>query len=594
MPFRSIKMTINQETAQLLKRVAAVLRVKEGDTFRYKAYINASVAIDNLSDSIFEVWKRGELDTVPGLGESLTKYLNEYFSTGRVRHFESLFKKVPSGMFPLMTIRGIGPMTAYKISKKFHLNNPEKTLTELKEILISGKLTKIEGFKEKTISKIKKALDIQSFGKGRLPLYEALPVAENFINYLLKSKAISKSEPLGSLRRRLATVGDIDIAICSSKPKEAMGYALSYPQISSVVTTGDKVSHVKMVNGLEVDLKISLPNSWGSILQHYTGGKLHNIHLRSLAKEKGLSLSEYGITKNGKLNRFTSEAKFYQFIGLEYIPPEIRENTGEIELAIKHQIPTLLEIKDIRGDLHIHSDFSFPSSHDLGISPLSEILSIAIDNNYEYIGISDHNPKFLGLSEKQKINIISRRKKYLLSQYHAYEKGVKSRVPELLIGMEVDIRPDGSLALSDKAVESLDYVIASIHGSFDLTEEANTRRIQKALSHPKVKILGHPTNRTLNGREPISANWEKIFTYCAENKKIIEINAYPNRLDLPDDLIKQALSKKVKLIINTDSHEVSQMENMKYGVWQARRGYAQKSNIINTLSIKDLRPVLEL
>ena len=587
-------MTINQETAQLLKRVAAVLRVKEGDTFRHKAYVNASVAIDNLSDSIFDVWKRGELDTVPGLGESLSGYLNEYFTTGRVRHFESLFKKVPSGMFPLMTIRGIGPMTAYKISKKFHLNNPETTLTELKEILISGKLTKIEGFKEKTISKIKKALDIQSFGKGRLPLYEALPVAEDFINYLLKSKAISKAEPLGSLRRRLATIGDIDIAICSSKPKKTMSYALSYPQISSVVTTGDKVSHVKMTNGLEVDLKISLPNSWGSILQHYTGGKLHNIHLRSLAKEKGLSLSEYGITKNGKLNRFTSEAKFYQFIGLEYIPPEIRENTGEIELAIKHEIPTLLEIKDIRGDLHIHSDFGFPSSHDLGTSPLSEILRMAINNNYEYVGISDHNPKFLGLSEKQKISIISRRKKYLLSQYHAYEKDVKSRVPELLIGMEVDIRPDGSLALSDKAMESLDYVIASIHGSFDLTEEANTRRIQKALSHPKVKILGHPTNRILNGREPISANWEKIFTYCAQNKKVIEINAYPNRLDLPDDLIKQALTKKVNLVINTDSHDVDQMENMKYGVWQARRGYAQKSHIVNTLSVKKLRLMLEL
>ncbi|KKS42425.1 MAG: polymerase X family protein [Candidatus Collierbacteria bacterium GW2011_GWA2_42_17] len=547
-------MTINQETAQLLKRVAAVLRVKEGDTFRYKAYVNASVAIDNLSDSIFEVWKRGELDTVPGLGESLSRYLNEYFSTGRVRHFESLFKKVPSGMFPLMTIRGIGPITAYKISKKFHLNDPEKTLTELKEILISEKLTKIQGFKEKTISKIKKALDIQSFGKGRLPLYEALPVAEDFINYLLKSKAVSKAEPLGSLRRK----------------------------------------HVKMTNGLEVDLKISLPNSWGSILQHYTGGKLHNIHLRSLAKEKGLSLSEYGITQNGKLNRFTSEAKFYQFIGLEYIPPEIRENTGEIELAIKHQIPTLLEIKDIKGDLHTHSDFSFQSSHDIGISPLSQLLNTATKNDYEYIGISDHNPKFQGLTEKQKIAIILNRKKYLLSQYRTYEKDVKSRVPKLLIGMEVDIRPDGSLALSDKAMESLDYVIASIHGSFDLTEEANTRRIQKALSHPKVKILGHPTNRTINGREPISANWEKIFTYCAQNKKIIEINASPNRLDLPDDLIKQALTKKVKLIINTDSHEVSQMENMKYGVWQARRGYAQKSDIINTLPFKDLRLVLEL
>lgn len=587
-------MTINQETAQLLKRVAAVLRVKEGDTFRYKAYINASVAIDNLSESISDIWKRGELDNIPGLGESLTKYLGEYLSKGHVRHFNSLFKKVPAGMFVLMTIRGIGPITAHKIAKKFHLNNQETTLADLKEILRSGKLTKIAGFKEKTISKIQKALDIQSFGKARLPLYEALPVAEEYISFLKKSSTISTAEPLGSLRRKLATVGDIDIAICSEKPNEAMQYALSYPQIISVVTEGDKVSHVKLSNGLEVDLKISLPNSWGSILQHYTGGKLHNIALRSQVKEKGFSLSEYGITQKNKLHHFTSEAKFYNFLGLEYIPPELRENTGEIELAHKHQIPKLVNIEGIKGDLHIHSDFQYPSSHDLGVSTLSRLLEFAYKNSYEYIGIADHNPKFSGLTEKEKNNIIIDRKKYLESQYRAYEKSVKHRVPNLLIGMEVDIRPDGSLALSDTAMSSLDYSIASIHGSFDLTEEANTRRIIKALFHSKVKILGHPTNRVINGRDPISANWEEIFKFCAKNNKVIEINAYPTRLDLPENLIRQAISQGVKLIINTDSHVVEQMMNMKFGVWNARRGYAQNKDIVNTYSVQKLRTVLEL
>ena len=426
-----------------------------------------------------------------------------------------------------------------------------------------------------------------------MPLFQALPVAEEFIAYLFKSRVISQAEPLGSLRRKLATIGDIDIAICSSKPKEAMAYALSYPQIISVVTTGDKVSHVKLKDGLEVDIKLSLPDSWGSILQHYTGGKLHNIHLRALAKEKKLSLSEYGITKNKKLHKFTSENKFYQFIGLDYIPPEIRENNGEIELATKHQIPKLVELKDIKGDLHIHSDFQYPSSHDLGISPLSRLLNTAEQNGYEYLGISDHNPKFSGLTESQKNTLMANRTKYLLSQYRAYENTVKHRVPNLLIGMEVDIRPDGSLALSDKSMESLDYVIASIHSSFDLTEEANTRRIIKALAHPKVKILGHPTNRVLNSREPISANWKEIFAYCVHNHKLVEINAYPTRSDLPDNLIREAISQGVKLVVNTDSHVVDQMENMKYGVWNARRGYAQKKDIANTLSLQNLRSVLE-
>ena len=586
-------MTINEETAQLLKKVAAVFRVKEGDTFRYKAYVNAAVAIENLTEPITEIWKRGELNNIPGLGENLIDYLNEYFSVGHVRHFDSLFKKVPSGMFSLMTIRGIGPMTAYKISHKFHLNYQETALADLKEILKSGQLIKIQSFKAKTVAKIQKALEIKSFGKGRLPLYEALPVANDLLSFLLESSFITAAETLGSLRRRLSTVGDIDIAFCSSAPQKAMSHALSYPEISAVVSTGDKVSHIKLKNGLEVDLKISAPNSWGSLLQHYTGSKLHNIHLRTIAKEHGLSLSEYGITQNKKLYRFTTETGFYKFLKMSYIPPEIRENNGEIELAQKHQPPKLIELSDIKGDLHIHSDFNYPSSHDLGISSLSQLLQSAEDKGYEYLGLSDHNPKFQGLGEKQKLNIILTRKKYLESQYRAYEKSVKHRTINLLIGMEVDIRPDGDLALSDKILDQLDYVIISIHSSFELTEEANNQRIIRALSHPKAIILGHPTGRIINGRQPIAANWDQIFAFCAQNHKIIEINAYPTRLDLPEDLIRKAISMGVKLIINTDSHEVSQMTNMQYGIWNARRGYAEKKDIINTLSFKDLHTVIE-
>lgn len=586
-------MTINEETAQLLQRVAAVFRVKEGDTFRYKAYINASIAVENLTEPITEIWKRGELGKIPGFGENLSSYLSEYLSTGHVRHFESIFKKVPAGMFPLMAIRGIGPITAYKIAKKFHLNDQETALDDLKEILLAGKLTAISGFKEKTIAKIQKALDIQSFGKGRMPLYEALQIAEEFLEYLSKSKDILEAQPLGSLRRRLATIGDIDLAICTSQPSRAMKYALSYPQISSVITQGDKVSHVKLINGLEVDLKISLPDSWGSLLQHYTGSKLHNIHLRTLAKEKGYSLSEYGITQKNKLNRFTSEEKFYRFLGMDYIPPEMRENLGEIEMSLNHKLPKLVDLSDIKGDLHVHSDFEFPSSHDIGTSPLSQLISTASSLGYEYLGLADHNPKFQGLTEKQKLQIISNRKKYLSSQLDAYEKSVKHRVIKLLIGMEVDIRPDGSLALSDENLNSLDYVIASIHTSFDLTLEANTRRILKALNHPQVKILGHPTGRVINGRDPIHADWDKIFAFCAQKNKIIEINAYPTRLDLPDDLIRLALSYGCRFIINTDSHIADQLPLMRYGVWQARRGYAPQKSIVNTLSYNDLHSMLE-
>ena len=588
-------MTSNQETAELLKKVAAVFRVMEGDTFRVKAYNNAAVAIENSAESVYELWQQDMLDKVPGVGESLKEYLSEYFSKGKVKHFESQFKKVPAGMFSLMEVRGIGPVTAYKISKKFKLDDPKTAIKDLKQILVNGDLSKIEGFKDKTALRIKKALDIKTQAKTkRLLLSEAIQIANEYIDYLNKSPLIVKAETLGSLRRKLSTVGDIDLAICSSKPSEAMDYVTSYPKIAGIVTKGETLSHVKLKNGYEVDIKHAYPVEWGSLLQHYTGSKMHNIALRTYALEKNKSLSEYGIKDTRGVHKFKDEKSFYNFLGMDYIPAEMREDKGEIELAKKRQIPKLIELSNIKGDLHIHSDFVFPSSHDLGDSKLSKILDFAIENKYEYIGISDHNPKFSGLTQSAKKTIIESRKKFLLDQFHAYEKSVKKCTVKLLIGMEVDIRPDGELGLSDDLLEMLDYAIISIHSSFDLDREKNTRRIIAALNHPKAIILGHPTGRMLNSREPISADWEKIFSFCKANQKIIEINASPARLDLPDDLIREAASKGNKFIINTDSHDVSQMNFMEYGVWQARRGWAKKKDVVNTFSYKDLRSMINL
>lgn len=587
-------MTSNLKTAQLLKRVAAVFRVIEGDTFRYKAYINAAVAIENLTEPVESLWKNDELDTIPGVGPNLQRHLGEYFQKGKVRHFESLFKKVPAGMFPLMEIRGVGPMTAYKISKKFKLTNPATAINDLKKVLKENRLTEIEGFKEKTVARLNKAIKVKTSGKRRLLLSTALGVAESFLKYIKESPIVIDAQPLGSLRRRLTTVGDIDLSINTKDPAKAMLHALAYPQIRAVITKGDKVSHVKLQNELEVDIKTSEPSDWGSLLQHYTGSKLHNIKLRTIAKDHGLSLSEYGIAEKGKLIHFKTEKDFYSYLDLQYIPPEIREGEDEIELARKNKLPKLLDLDHIKGDLHIHSDFNFPSSHDLGNSGLSSILNYAYKNNYEYLGISDHNPKFTGLSELQKEKLMDKRKKYLQDEFCAYEKAVKNRGIKLLIGMEIDIRPDGSLALSDKQMEKLDYSIVSIHSSFDQTTESNTRRIIKALSHSKATILGHPTGQLLGERDQIAANWEKILKFCSVNHKIVEINASPHRADLPYDLIKKAVSFGVKLIINTDSHDESELNVMKYGVWQARRGYATKKDIVNAGSYQNLQTVLKL
>ncbi|KKT34606.1 MAG: PHP domain protein [Candidatus Collierbacteria bacterium GW2011_GWA1_44_12] len=586
-------MTRNTEAALLLEKVGAVFRVLEGDSFRSKAYFNAAVVLNNLAESIDDLYTKNKLKDIPGIGEGMRKYLGEYIKKGKVRHFESLFKKVPAGMFPLMEIRGIGPVTAYKIAKRFRLIKADKALGELKKLVEQDRITDITGFREKTTLKIKKALDVNAGGKRRLLLAEALPIAEDFIAYLNKSSLIVEAEPLGSLRRKVSTIGDIDMAINSKKPVEAMKHALGYPEISSIITKGDKVSHIKLKNGYEVDIKCSTPDQWGSLLQHYTGSKLHNIKLRTKTQASGVSLSEYGIKKGEKLHKFNNEKDFYNYLGLSYIPPELREDRGEIEGALKDGIPKLIKEADIKGDLHVHSDYDYPNPHDSGVSTLEAIFDKAQQLDYEYIGFSDHNPKYLGLTEKEKEKILIARKRYLMSQYHAYENKVKKSSVKLLIGLEVDIRPDGKRAVSDKLMDTLDYAIVSIHSSFELSQKETTERILDGLDHPKALILGHPTGRRLNFRDSLQADWDKIFDFCAKNKKIVEINADPARLDLPDDLIKEALKFGVRFIINTDSHYVSHMKYMKYGVWQAMRGWARKKDIVNTLPYKDLQSVLE-
>lgn len=588
-------MTINSKVAQLLRKVAAIFRVTEGDTFRTKAYINAAIAVENLNEPIDILWKEQKLGTIPGIGKNLQQYLDEYFRKGKVKHFESLFKKVPRGMFAFMSIRGVGPMTAYKIAKKFNLKDEDVSMELIRKIISDKKMLDIQGFKEKTVAKIKRSIKAKSSRKSdRLLISDALRVADNLIEYLKSSRYIIAAEPLGSLRRRLTTIGDIDVAISSAWPSKAMSFALAYPEISDVITTGNRLSHVKLKNGLEVDIKLAAPNEWGSLLQHYTGSKLHNIKLRTLAKERGLSLSEYGIEKKGKLHKFISEKEFYKFLGLSFIPPEIREGGDEIDLALSGKVPTLVKEGDLLGDLHLHSDFDYPSSHDRGIDRISAIIQEGVKNGYEYLGFTDHNPKFTGLSENQKAAIIDRYKEYLESQFRAYENDVKKGVIKLLIGMEVDIRPDGSLALSDKLLDKLDYSIVSIHSSFDQNLESNTRRIIKGLSHPKATILGHPTCQMVQGRDQILVDWEKVFNFCAKNNKLVEVNASPYRADLPSDLIKKAVACGVKLVIDTDAHSLQDFKCMKFGVWQARRGYAQKKHIANTFSYKDLISVLKL
>lgn len=589
-------MFTNAQIAKTLRQVAAVFEVKDEDFFRTRAYQNAANAIENLTISAHDLYEQGKLEEIPGVGPSLAQHLAELFKTGKVRHFEHELKKVPAGMFALMTIRGVGPKTAYKIAKKFKLNREKTTLSQVKKLILSGKLEELPGLGKKSQARIKTSIESTFVKEERMLLSEAIPVSESFLAYLKSIPDIISAEPLGSLRRHVATVGDIDLAVCTKKPLEAMKKVLEYKEISKVISSGESVSRVKLKTGHEIDIKLAPPDEWGSLLQHYTGSKLHNILLRSFSLEKKLSLSEHGIkdTKTNKIFKAKNESAFYAHLGLPYIPPELREGEEELEMAKKNKIPLLLELPDIKGDLHLHSDFEFETSHDLGRSSLSEILEKARLLRYEYIGLSDHNPKYSETTTAHKKSILEARKKKLITQYREYEKKVKTRVPKLLIGLEIDIRNNGDLALEDELMDLIDYAIVSVHSGFELKKDENTQRIIKALSHPKAVILGHPTGRMLNQRSGIEADWLRIINFCKENNKVLEVNAAPARLDLPDDLIKIAVRSGVKLCIDSDSHEVGQMDTMEFGVWTARRGWAVKTNVINSLSFSLLQKVLNL
>lgn len=591
-------MLTNSQIAETLRRVAAVFEVKDNDFFRTRAYQNAANSIENLTISAHDLYVQKKLTEIPGVGEALASHLAEWFRTGKVRHFDHELKRVPAGMFALLAIRGIGPKTAYKIAKKYGLKDEKTALKEVKQLIAEGKLKELPGFGAKLEKKIQTSIELKFKKKttGRMLLSEALPIATDFLTYIRSVDHVKAAEPLGSLRRRVATIGDIDLGISTDKPKEALSKVLKYPQISRVISQGPSVARVKLKSGHEIDIKLSSPSEWGSLLHHFTGSKLHNIALRTYAISKGFSLSEHGIkdTKTKKVFKAQSEEAFYKYLGLPYIPVELREGEEEIEKAKQHRIPKLIEETDIKGDLHIHSDFDFEVSHDLGRSSLKEYLDEARRRKYGYIGLSDHNPKLHGLTNSEKKKILEARKNYLLTQYHEYEKSVKMGVPKLLIGVEVDIRSDGDLALADDLIDLTDYAIVSVHGNFELSKEENTKRIISALSHPKAVILGHPTARKLNQRDGIQADWEKVMKFCHEKGKILEVNGTPDRLDLPDDLIKMAVNLGVKLVIDTDSHDVTQMDFMKYGLSNARRGWCTAKDVVNTFSFSDLKKVLRL
>jgi len=581
----------NAEIAELFRQMGAVLQIEKADIFRQRAYERAASSIEQTNQSLRSLWEKEELDTVPGLGETFKGYLHELFTTGKIAHFDATLATMPPAMFQLMKLHGIGAKTAFTLAQTFDLPAGEKALAKLREVAEAGKIRELEGFGEKSEQDILQALGEYKEDDKRMLLSSAQEISDEVMEFLRQIPESLELDALGSLRRKQETIGDVDIAVKTNDPDKIMAHLKTYQGIASILSSGPKMTIFRHQRGAQVDVKTQSPEKWGSMLQHYTGSKQHNIHLRSLAQEKGWSLSENGLERDGKTEVFTTEKDLYHALGMQFVPPEIREDKGEIQAALKHKLPTLIELKDIKGDLQMHTNLQFPTSHDWGESSVTELLQQAMELGYEYIGLSDHNPPIKGLTSKERLKIIKERK----AAIHAEQKKFAAKnknAPHALVSMEIDILPDGKLALEDEAIDELDYALVSIHSSFRETSEDTTSRILRGLAHPKVRILAHPTGRMLQKRAGIQADWGAIFSYCAENKIFLEVNAAPQRLDLSDELIRLALQSGAELVINTDSHSAAGLRQMRYGVWQARRGWVEKNKVLNTLTWKELQKKL--
>ncbi len=583
----------NREVARLLRNVAAAYILLSENRFKIIAYEKAADTIEHLNREIHDIWQDGNMDDVPGIGKSLGAHLDELFRTGQSKHFDAVIRKIPPPVFDLMQVPTIGPKTAFKLVRALHLENSREPKEAVKKAGENGRIARIDTFGEKSQAEILEAINRyqqKSSRVERMVLPVAFSLARDVVDYLKKHPAVRRVDMLGSLRRMLSTIGDIDLLV-QAEEKDAesiIKYFTQFPKTVKIDNAGGKKASIIISADVRVDLRIQNKGDYGSMLQYFTGSKTHNIELRTYALKKGYSLSEYGIKKVQssrfkvqKNYQFSNENDFYNFLGLQYIPPEMREGTNEIELAGQKKLPALVEPADIKGDLHTHSSYDLKPSHDLGANTFAQMADKAKELNYEYIGFSEHNPKISGLTEKE-IGEIMRRRKECLDK-------IKFSGIKIFNGLEVDIQPDGRLALPDEAIKYVDYLIVSVHSVFSLDREAMTKRVMKSLQYPKVKILGHPTGRLLNKRDGYELDWPVIFKECQARNIALEINAWPSRLDLPDILVREGLRYGVKYVISTDAHENREMDNLFYGVSVARRGWAKKSDIMNALSSDDFK-----
>jgi DNA polymerase (family 10) len=543
-------------------------------SFKPQAYERAARIIESMDVDLEDIYKDKGLKglvEIEGVGQGMAEKIEEFIKTGKIKEYEKLKKECPVDLESLTAVEGLGPKKIKTLYEKLGV----KTIADLKEAASAGKIRELPRFGPKVEENILSGIVFAAAGHGRFLLGAILPLVRKIEKRIAELDYVSRAVAAGSIRRFKETIGDIDILTISSQPGKVMEYFCEMPEVEKVIAKGDTKSSVRLDSGVNADIRVVPPESFGAALQYFTGGKDHNIELRKIAQDKNLKLNEYGIFKGKKQVAGKTEEDVYEFLGLKWMEPELRENMGEIEASQKDQLPKLIEAKDILGDLQMHSDWSD------GENSITEMAKEASQIGYKYIAITDHTLDLKiagGLDEKAILKYFAE-----IEKVDKELKGIR-----ILKGLEVNIRKDGSLDISDDILAQVDIVLAAAHSNFKMTREEQTERLCRAMKNPHVDIIAHPTGRIIGGRSGYELDMEKIFDCAKETGTVLEINSYPNRLDLKDAHIKRAIEKGIKLSLGTDSHAARQLHNMELGVAQARRGWAEKKDIINAMEYSEL------
>lgn len=566
----------NRQVAEILQQIADMLEIKGEVVYKSLAYRRAAQSIMDLGRDLYQIWSQGHLREVPGIGEALEKKLDELLRTGRLQYFEDLKEEVPAGVVGLLAIPDVGPKTAKLLWERLGATS----IADVERAARAGKLRELPGLGAKSEQRILEGIRTLNQRSRRIPLGMAWPTAIELLEQLHMLPGVQVASAAGSLRRMRDTVGDLDLLAAAQDGQAVTTAFAHFPQVAEISVHGPTKVTVILENGLQADLRVLPRERWGSLLQYFTGSKEHNVALRGLAQSQGLSLSEYGYKEGAKEILCPEEAEVYNQVGLPWIPPELREDRGEIEAALAGQLPDLVEFNDIRGDLHAHSDWSD------GVASIEDMAKGARALGYDYLVISDHTRSLAvahGLDERR---FAEQRK--VIDRLNSRDSRFK-----VLQGCELEICADGSLDFDDEVLARFDVVVASIHSGLRQDRARLTERVLKAVRNPHVDVIGHLTGRLLGQREPSAVDVETVLQEAAHTGVAIEVNGIANRLDLDDVHIKRAVELGVTLCIDSDAHSVESLQAMRYGVATARRGWASAANVLNTRSLTKLQSWLK-